>query len=460
VTEVADIDWHGLRRLGFSIFPLKARDKRPFAPWKAYQDLHPSDADLAAWSRRPGINAAIVCGAISGVIVLDTDTDEGEADVVARGVPATPTVRTAKGRHRYFRHPGGKLENFVRKVPGVDFRGDGGYVVAPGSIHPTGVLYRWEIAPADCPFAPPPTWLMALFEASAELLPPAAPAPAPAVAPRPVATDADRLRRWTDAVIDKRLGEVRRAAQGGRNNALNIGALQIGHLVGGGLVDHGWAERELTAAGLALGLAPREVAATVKSGLDAGMREPVSGPEDKDRPRERVAPPVPPGWLLARAAWKAGAPVDGSPADAWLRERGVTSVPPSLRFAELADGDTGELKPALMGVLTDLKSQLAGLYVAYLGGGTALLGGPFEGAALKLAASAGPVLVLTLSPSRGLQLQQHPEAPPVWCLLRPDLLAALRLPRHVRQVRVAADRDLVGAALRQLGHQGVEVRTI
>lgn len=66
-------------------------------------------------------------GTISKVIVLDTDTDE--ADVKARGVPVTPTVRTAKGWHRYFAHPGGDIRNFAGKRPGLDLRGDGGSAI-------------------------------------------------------------------------------------------------------------------------------------------------------------------------------------------------------------------------------------------------------------------------------------------------------------------------------------------
>ena len=56
-------------------------------------------------------------------------------------------TRTAKGEHRFYRHPGGTVRNSVRIRTGdgaikIDVRGDGAYVVAPGSVHQTGVVYE------------------------------------------------------------------------------------------------------------------------------------------------------------------------------------------------------------------------------------------------------------------------------------------------------------------------------
>src|SRR5690606_12283497 len=55
----------------------------------------------------------------------------------------TPTVATGNGMHLYFRHPGRPVSNFARRLPGLDFRGDGGYVMAPPPIHPSGRRYAW-----------------------------------------------------------------------------------------------------------------------------------------------------------------------------------------------------------------------------------------------------------------------------------------------------------------------------
>ena len=89
---------------------------------------------------------AIVCGAISGIIVLDIDDPEKfEAWRTKHGhaMPQAPMVRTSKGYHVYYKHPGGKIKNSTKKIPGADIKADGGYVVAPPSVHPDGTHYEW-----------------------------------------------------------------------------------------------------------------------------------------------------------------------------------------------------------------------------------------------------------------------------------------------------------------------------
>lgn len=75
------------------------------------------------------------------------------------GVPPTPSVKTAKGMHFYFQYAPG-TRNFTKRpdLPGIDLRSEGGYVVAPPSLHPTGLLYDW--VNSDEPLAPVPHWLL------------------------------------------------------------------------------------------------------------------------------------------------------------------------------------------------------------------------------------------------------------------------------------------------------------
>jgi hypothetical protein len=56
-----------------------------------------------------------------------------------------PRSRTGKGWQLFFQHPGITIPNRAGVIPGLDVRGDGGYVVAPPSIHPNGKVYRWEV---------------------------------------------------------------------------------------------------------------------------------------------------------------------------------------------------------------------------------------------------------------------------------------------------------------------------
>jgi hypothetical protein len=155
------------KALGFSVLPVQRVDKKPLIPWQEFQKRLPTEEEVARWWQRwPAANLAIVTGKVSGVVVLDVDGPEGEASLRGRQVPPTPTVLTGKGRHLYFRWPGFEARNFARKLPGLDFRGDGGYVVAPPSVHASGRRYRWAdyLGIEDVPLAPCPAWLLELLQ--------------------------------------------------------------------------------------------------------------------------------------------------------------------------------------------------------------------------------------------------------------------------------------------------------
>jgi hypothetical protein len=104
---------------------------------------------LRHWKRYPHHNYGIATGAPSGIFVLDIDGLQGEASLLALcaqhgPLPPTLTVITANGRHLYFTTSGMLIGNSVGKLgPGIDVRGDGGYVVGAGSVHPSGHVYRY-----------------------------------------------------------------------------------------------------------------------------------------------------------------------------------------------------------------------------------------------------------------------------------------------------------------------------
>jgi hypothetical protein len=78
-------------------------------------------------------------------------------------VPQTVECRTGGGgRHLYFAHPGGLIRNKVALAGGIDLRGDGGYVVAPPSMHSSGVRYEWidGRSPGSAVLAPLPGWVL------------------------------------------------------------------------------------------------------------------------------------------------------------------------------------------------------------------------------------------------------------------------------------------------------------
>ena len=66
-----------------------------------------------------------------------------------------------RGRHAFFKMPRSPVRNSAGKMaPGIDVRGDGGYVLVPPSMHPSGRPYAWSVDSAG-EFALAPDWLIA-----------------------------------------------------------------------------------------------------------------------------------------------------------------------------------------------------------------------------------------------------------------------------------------------------------
>src|SRR5262249_53248813 len=140
-------------------------DKRPLVDWKSYQNDAPhADQVDEWWTRWPQANVGIVTGKISGVVVLDADGDEGLASLKTLNTPATTWLsRTGRGWHQWFAHPGVMISNRAGVRPHLDVRGDGGYVVAPPSLHASGRRYEWLTPPERMKLAPIPDNVLALL---------------------------------------------------------------------------------------------------------------------------------------------------------------------------------------------------------------------------------------------------------------------------------------------------------
>jgi hypothetical protein len=159
-------------RRGWSVIPVLPRDKRPAIPWASYQRARADEAEIREWySRWPDANIGIVTGAVSSLVVLDVDPlhggdkSVGELERAHGPLPHTVEALTGGGgRHVYFSHPGEPLHNQVGLAPGLDVRGDGGFVVAPPSMHPSGRRYAWAPSrqPGETSLAPVPPWLLGL----------------------------------------------------------------------------------------------------------------------------------------------------------------------------------------------------------------------------------------------------------------------------------------------------------
>ena len=165
-------------RHGWSVIPIESRGKHPLLAWDVYQHRRTEKPEFADWFERwPHANLAIVTGTVSALVVLDVGTEQGGAATLEQlwqgytPLPETVEARTgAGGRHLYFAHFGEVINSRRGIIPGVDLYGDGGYVVAPPSVHAHGGSYSWTHSPEDCRLATLPDWLaqMARDQAAAE----------------------------------------------------------------------------------------------------------------------------------------------------------------------------------------------------------------------------------------------------------------------------------------------------
>ena len=155
---------------GWSVIPVEARGKRPIVPWLEYQSRLATEKEVEAWfDARRTPNLGIVTGALSNLVVLDIDSRHGGPQSLAllelehSTLPDTVEAQTGGGgRHAYFVHPGGLVHNRAGLAAGIDFRGDGGCVVAPPSVHPSGRRYQWVPgrSPQETELAALPAWLL------------------------------------------------------------------------------------------------------------------------------------------------------------------------------------------------------------------------------------------------------------------------------------------------------------
>jgi KaiC/GvpD/RAD55 family RecA-like ATPase len=148
------------QEFGWAVFPLVPREKRPLTANGLKNATTDAEQIAAWWTRHPDANIGMATGEISGVVVVDVDGPDGEAALATFGdLPVTPVSSTGKGRHLLFARPDGGARNTASKLGrSLDTRGDGGYIVVPPSVHPSGAVYAWHpdahprtVTPASLP---------------------------------------------------------------------------------------------------------------------------------------------------------------------------------------------------------------------------------------------------------------------------------------------------------------------
>jgi hypothetical protein len=266
ITEALRLAKHGL-----AVFPCQPRGKAPLgtlAPHGVHDASRDPEIIRAWWRAEPLANLGLATGAISGLFVLDVDRDHGGEDSLASLArhhgelpPTVVSLTGGGGRHLLFRHPGFKVRNLVGFNDGLDIRGDGGFIVAPPSVHPSGGRYRWAPHSPHRP-AEAPSWLLDVVREPDRVL--------EVPEGRPVVTPS----RYAAAAVRRACGAIAGAAPGTRNSTLNSEAFGIGQLVGAGALTEEYAIDALAWAAHTCGLGHEEILRTLESGLHAGMAQP------------------------------------------------------------------------------------------------------------------------------------------------------------------------------------------
>ena len=208
------------------------------------------DPPVVAWRNRT-YNIGVATGLISGVWVFDVDGSNGAStlrDLEAKNgnLPATLISITSAGPHFWFRATGEIQSSAGRVGVGLDVRGDGGYVVAPPSVHPDGPVYRWG---NDVPIATAPDWLIQLTRKR------------PTITERALATMRAPLQHcaaqpgaYGRAALEYEISALASTPNGQRNHALNRAAFSLFQLVAGGELNEAEVLNRLIEASFANGL--------------------------------------------------------------------------------------------------------------------------------------------------------------------------------------------------------------
>jgi hypothetical protein len=217
------------------------------------------------WRRWPAASVALATG--RRFDVLDLDGDQGVEALrallsIAPPEHPGPVARTGGGGWHLLYSPTG-LGNRVKLLPGVDWRGRGGLIVAPPSCHASGGRYRW-VRPLTATLPEVPAGLRRLLAS-----PPAQRTTLP-----PAPTPAGRRGGYGRAALARERAAVAAAQPGRRNATLNRAAFSLGQLVAAGLLEVEEVRAVLLAAALEAGNPEAKAQATIESGLAGGAAKP------------------------------------------------------------------------------------------------------------------------------------------------------------------------------------------
>lgn len=152
-----------LREMGWSIIPIDS-NKKPFIKWEEYQNRIATIEEVEGWFEQwPSANIGIVTGSVSKLIVVDIDPRHGGTNDLFKEYK-TPCSRTGGGGWHYYFTSDSMITNRAGVLPGIDIRGEGGYIIAPPSLHSSGGSYQWLISPKEATLLEFPHWIFQATE--------------------------------------------------------------------------------------------------------------------------------------------------------------------------------------------------------------------------------------------------------------------------------------------------------
>jgi hypothetical protein len=160
--------------LGYAVIPIHYRTKEAKVKWAPYQECLPSKNNIFKWFAHTITNGAVLTGCHGhgrGLVVIDFDNMPdfltwykwaGEANEISRSALDAYMVKTSRGVHVYLTS---EQAHTFRNLHygGVDIKGESGYIMLPGSVHPSGFVYQ---------AVDENNWQFPVFESLDQVLPP------------------------------------------------------------------------------------------------------------------------------------------------------------------------------------------------------------------------------------------------------------------------------------------------
>lgn len=134
---------------GWSVLPVKPEEKRPFMTnWLQYNRTRVTKSVMENWfTSLSGAGIGIVTGKISNIVVLDVENYcKIPIEELLKKYPTQLISRTGSGGyHLFYQYPTkvSHIGNRVGLFDGIDLRADGGFIVLPPTVHPSGGRYEW-----------------------------------------------------------------------------------------------------------------------------------------------------------------------------------------------------------------------------------------------------------------------------------------------------------------------------